>query len=53
MQTYGSLWQYCIDMPAVDNDNAIVNFAENNLADSFNFKVKSPVTEMLKQKMLK
>ena len=38
--TSGSLWQYCKDMPAVDNNNAIVNFAENNLTDSFNFKVK-------------
>ena len=36
----GSLWQYCKDIPAVDNNNAIVNFAENNLTDSFNFKAK-------------
>ena len=27
-------------MPAVDNNNAIVNFAEDNLTDSFNFKAK-------------
>ena len=27
-------------MPAVDNNNAIVNFNENNLTNSFNFKVK-------------
>ena len=39
-KTSGSLWQYCEDIPAVDNNNAIVNFAENNLPDSFNFKVK-------------
>ena len=39
-KTSGSLWQYCKDIPAVDNNNAIVNFAENNLTDSFNFKVK-------------
>ena len=39
-KTYGSLWQYCKDIPAVDNNNAIVNFAENNLTDSFNFKAK-------------
>ena len=39
-KTSGSLWQYCKDIPAVDNTNAIVNFAENNLTDSFNFKVK-------------
>ena len=36
----GSLWQNCKDIPAVDNNNAIVNFTENNLTDSFNFKVK-------------
>ena len=36
----GSLWQYCKDIRAVDNNNAIVNFTENNLTDSFNFKVK-------------
>ena len=36
----GSLWQYCKDIPAVHNNNAIVNFAENNLTDSFNFKAK-------------
>ena len=34
------LWQYCEDIPVVDNSNTIVNFAENNLTDSFNFKVK-------------
>ena len=36
----GSLWQYYKDIPAVDNNNAIVNFTENNLTDSFNFKAK-------------
>ena len=39
-KTSGSLWQYCKDIPAVDNNNAIVNFANNNLTDSFNFIVK-------------
>ena len=39
-KTSGSLWKYCKDIPAVDNNNAIVNFTENNLTDSFNFKVK-------------
>ena len=34
------MWQYCKDIPAVDNNNAIVNFINNNLTDSFNFKVK-------------
>ena len=39
-KTSGSLWQYCQDILAVDNNNAIVNFAENNLTDSFTFKAK-------------
>ena len=39
-KTSGSLWQYCKYIPAVDNDNAIVNFTDNNLTDSINFKVK-------------
>ena len=34
------MWPYCKDIPAVDNNNAIVNFAENNLTDSFNYKEK-------------
>ena len=49
-KTSGSLWQYCKDIPAIDNNNANVNFTENNLTDSFNFKVK---LEMMEQKMLK
>ena len=39
-KTSGSLWQNCKDIPAVDNNNATVNFTENNLTNSFNFKVK-------------
>ena len=38
-KTYGSLWQYCKDVPAVNN-NAIVEFTNANLTSSFNFKVK-------------
>ena len=38
-KTTGSLWQYSKDIPA-RNNNEIVIFAENNLTDSFNFKVK-------------
>ena len=33
------MWQYCKDVPAVNNDE-IVNFVVNNLTDSFNLKVK-------------
>ena len=39
-KTSGSLWQYCLDIPASDNNDAIVDFTENNLTDSFNFKAK-------------
>ena len=30
-KTSGSLWQYCLDIPAVDNINAIVGFGEEIL----------------------
>ena len=39
-KTSGSLRQYCKDIPAVNNNNAIADFTDNNLTDSFNFKVK-------------
>ena len=43
-KTTGSLQQYCKDIPARNNNNnAIIIFAENNLTDSFNFKVKFTV----------
>ena len=32
----GSLWQYCKDIPAVDDDNDIVIFNRANGTDSFN-----------------
>ena len=39
-KTSGSLWQYYKDIPAVNNDNAAVNFTDNNLTHSLKFKVK-------------
>ena len=39
-KTTGSLWQYCKDIPARDNNNLIEGFTEGNRTDSFNFKVK-------------
>ena len=39
-KTSESLWQYCKDIPAVNNNNEIVDFTNDNLTDSFNFKVK-------------
>ena len=35
-----SLWQYCSDIPPLDNINRITFFTEANLTDSFNFKAK-------------
>ena len=39
-KTSGSLWQYSKDIPAVDDDAAIVDFNGANANDSFNFKTK-------------
>ena len=37
-KTSGSLWQYCKDMPAVNNNGDIVDFNGANATDSFNSK---------------
>ena len=39
-RTSGSLWQYCKDIPAVDDHGNIVEFNDANATDSFNFKAK-------------
>ena len=39
-KTTGSLWQYCKDIPARDNNNNVIAFNANNLTDSFKLKVK-------------
>ena len=39
-KTTGSLWQYCKDIPARNDNNEIVVFTRNNLTDSFNFELK-------------
>ena len=39
-KTTGSLWQYCKDIPARDNNDEIIAFETNNLTDSFKFKAK-------------
>ena len=38
--TSGSLWQYCKEIPAVNDNHAIVHFNGANATDSFNFKTK-------------
>ena len=40
LKTYGSLWKYCIDISAVNNNDNIVKFDGTNATDSFNFKAK-------------
>ena len=39
-KTTGSLWQYCKDIPARNNNNEITEFTGCNTTDSFNFKAK-------------
>ena len=39
-KTTGSLWQYCKDIPARNNNDEIVAVAVNNVTDSFDFKAK-------------
>ena len=39
-KTSGSLWQYCKDIPAVNNNDNIVDFNGANANDSFNSKAK-------------
>ena len=36
----GSLWQYCKDIPARNNNNEIIEITAGNPTDSFNFKLK-------------
>ena len=39
-KTTGSLWKYCKDIPARDNNNEITEFTAGNTTDSLNFKAK-------------
>ena len=38
-KTTGSLWQYCKDIPARNNNDEIIQFTAGNSTDSVNFKV--------------
>ena len=42
-KTSGSLWQYCKEIQAIDNNGDIADFNEANATDSFNFKTKITV----------
>ena len=39
-KTSGRLWQYCKDIPAVNNNDNVVDFNGANTTDSFDFKLK-------------
>ena len=39
-KTSGSLWQYCKDIPPLNDNNEVIDFRGNNDTNSFNFKVK-------------
>ena len=39
-KTSGSLWQYCKEIPAVNNASNIIDFNGANATNSFNFKTK-------------
>ena len=39
-ETSGGLWQYCKDIPAVNNNGNVVEFNGANATDSFSFKAK-------------
>ena len=39
-KTFGNLWQYCKDIPAVNSNGDIVTFSGANATDSFNSKAK-------------
>ena len=39
-KTSGNLWQYCKDIPAVNNNGDILILNGNNNTDSLNFKSK-------------
>ena len=46
-KTSGSLWQYCKEIPAIDNNGNIVDFNEANSTESLNYKTKITVGLMM------
>ena len=46
-KTCGSLCQYCKEIPAVNDNGAIVDFNGANATDSFNFKNKKEQVKLL------
>ena len=46
-KTSGSLWQYCKEIPAIDNNGKIVDFNGANSTESLNYKTKITVGLMM------
>ena len=46
-KTSGSLWQYCKEIPAIDNNGNIVDFNGANSTKSLNYKTKITVGLMM------
>ena len=46
-KTSGSLWQYCKEIPAIDNNGKIVDFNGANSIESLNYKTKITVGLMM------
>ena len=40
IQKHGSLWQYCKEIPVVNDAGDVADFNGANATDSFNFKTK-------------
>ena len=49
-KTSGNLWQYCKDVPAVNNNGDIINFNGANATDLFNSKAKKQTRLMVMEK---
>ena len=47
-KTSGTLYQYCRNVPAVDNDGATIDFTQANVTDSFNLKLNTQVSKIRK-----
>ena len=46
----GSLWQYYQDLPAVNNNDVVLEFDGANATDSFNSKAKKHAKLMMMEK---
>ena len=49
-KTFGSLWQYCKDIPATNNADDIIDFTATDNTDSFKFEKKDQVRQLIMKK---